>query len=87
MFEKTIKSNLSNTKQNLLELKKQIEIWNKKANTIQSQFDFIIPNYIIDEIINNEYSKNYSNLHFLINAAVINNKLTKSDGNILKKFY
>lgn len=87
MFKKTIKSNLSNTKQNILNLKKQIETWNKKATIIQSQFDFIIPNYIIDEIISNEYSKNYSNLHFLINVAVINNKLTKSDGNILKKFY
>ena len=87
MFEKNIKRNLSNIDQNILELKKQIEIWNKKAAIIQSQFNFSIPNYIIDEIISNEYSKNYSNLHFLINAAVINHKLTKNNGNILKEFY
>ncbi len=87
MFENNINSNLSNIEQHISELKKQIELWNKKATFIQSQFDFIIPNYIIDEIISNEYSKNYSNLHYLINAAVINKRLTKNNGNILKELY
>ena len=85
MFENNINSNLSNIEQHISELKKQIELWNKKATFIQSQFDFIIPNYIIDEIISNEYSKNYSNLHYLINAAVVNKRLTKNNGNILKE--
>ncbi|MEI3395874.1 MAG: hypothetical protein V8R82_09395 [Clostridia bacterium] len=87
MFENNINSNLSNIEQHISELKKQIELWNKKATFIQSQFDFIIPNYIIDEIISNEYSKNYSNLHYLINAAVVNKRLTKNNGNILKELY
>ena len=87
MFENNINSNLSNIEQHISELKKQIELWNKKATFIQSQFDFIITNYIIDEIISNEYSKNYSNLHYLINAAVINKRLTKNNGNILKELY
>ena len=87
MFKKNVKIDLHELDQNISELKKQIEIWNKKATFIQSQFDFIIPNYIIDEIISNEYSKNYSNLHYLINAAVVNKKLTKKNGNILKKLY
>ena len=87
MFENNINSNLSNLEQHISELKKQIELWNKKATFIQSQFDFIIPNYIIDEIISNEYSKNYSNLHYLINAAVVNKRLTKNNGNILKELY
>ena len=64
MFENNINSNLSNIEQHISELKKQIELWNKKATFIQSQFDFIIPNYIIDEIIRKENSKNYSNLHY-----------------------
>ena len=87
MFENNINSNLSNIEQHISELKKQIELWNKKATFIQSQLDFIIPNYIIDEIISNEYSKNYSNLHYLINAAVVNKRLTKNNGNILKELY
>lgn len=74
-------------KNKTIRLQKQIKLWKEKAELIQSQFDFTLPNYIIDEIISKEHSKNYSNLHTLINATVINNKLTKENGNIIKKIY
>ena len=69
------------------ELQNKISEWNEKANFIKNKFNFDIPNYIIDEIIENEDSKNYSNLHYLINCAVVNRKITKDNGIMLKKEY
>lgn len=61
--------------------------WNQKANEIQSKFDFILPNYIIDEIIENEENKAYFNLYCLINCAVINGTISKDNEKILKQVY
>lgn len=64
-----------------------IENWNKKACEIKSKFHFSIPNYIIDEIIENEKNKNYFNLHCLVNCAVLNGKLSEKNGKIIKEKY
>lgn len=61
--------------------------WNQKAKEIQSKFDFILPNYIIDEIIENEQKKTYFNLYCLINCAVINGTISESNKKILKQIY
>lgn len=71
----------------LTELKRQIIDWKKKASIIQSNFDFILPNYIIDEIIENEGNKNYLNLYYLINCAIINGRLSEENGKELRKEY
>lgn len=68
-------------------LQKRISEWNRKASIIQSNFDFILPNYMIDEILNNEEKKNYVNLHCLINCAVVNGRITESNGKLLKQIY
>lgn len=60
---------------------------NKRANELQANFDFYIPDYIIQEIIENEDSKNFVNLHYLINCAVLNEKLSENNANLLKKIY
>lgn len=80
---------LKNKKAKLEELQKQISDWNLKASKIQSKFDFPLPNYIIDEIIDsqNKQYKNYINLYNLINLAVITGNLSEDNGKIIKQIY
>ena len=86
MLKKNILSNeIKDVELNKLQSK--IIEWNKKAEVIQSKFNFILPNYIIDEIIENESSKNFLNLHYLINCAVLSGRITTNNGKILKKEY
>lgn len=68
-------------------LQNNISNWEQKANIIKSQFNFHLPDYIVDEIIQNEGSKNYINLHYLINCALVNNKISESNANLLKQVY
>lgn len=68
-------------------LQSKVNLWNEKAAKIQTQFNFILPSYLIDEIIDQEHCKNYSNLYSLINLAVLTNKLSKENGKILKRAY
>ena len=71
----------------LEELQKKVLEWNQKAKIIQAKFNFVLPNYIIDEIIEKESHKNYSNLHCLINCAVVSGRLSKDNGLIIKQVY
>lgn len=68
-------------------LQDKISDWNQKATKIQSNFDFILPNYLIDEIVENEEKKDYLNLHYLINCAVVNGRISKNNGKIIKQIY
>ena len=77
----------SNNNYELQELKNKVLEWNNKAKIIRDNFNFFIPNYIIDEIILCEKNKDYINLYYLINCAVLNNKISKSNGLLLKKEY
>ena len=95
MFKKIFKhiflSNKVEThKYNNLELQNlqdKVSTWNHKADIIQSKFNFILPNYIIDEIIESEEHKDFINLYLLVNCAVINNRITESDGKLIKQYY
>ena len=94
MFKNILKNLLSNPieksnyKKNEIEiLEKKIYEWDTKSSQIQSKFKFIIPNYIIDEIIENEEKKDYLNLHYLVNCAVINGRISETEGNIIKQAY
>lgn len=88
LFSKKSKSCGLNQSQ-VVDLQNKSEEWNKKAAEIQLQFDFTIPNYILDEIIeqeNNKY-KNKDNLYYLINCAVLNNSLTEENAKKLREIY
>lgn len=69
------------------ELKKQLSVRAERASEIQTKFDFVLPDYIIDEIIENENSKSFLNLHYLINCAVVNNRITENNAKLLKQIY
>ncbi|MBQ3415627.1 MAG: hypothetical protein IJH39_09875 [Clostridia bacterium] len=71
----------------LTNLKEQLYKWNKKSIEIQNKFNFILPKYIIDEIIEKEDTNDFSNLNYLINCAVVNGRLSKDNGALLKKVY
>ncbi len=81
--------NLSANQPDIIDLQNQIENWNKKAKQIQLQFDFTIPNYILDEIIEQEDNKcnGKDNLYYLINCAVLNNSLSKENAKKLREIY
>ena len=68
-------------------LKDEILEWNKKSMQIQSNFDFPLPQYLINEIIEKEKSKDYFNLYYLINCAVINGRISENNGKKIKQLY
>jgi len=80
-------NNLKNKENELDKLQNKLADWNQKAKKIQSQLNFTLPNYLIDEIIDNENTKNYLNLHSLVNCAVINGRITKENAKLIKELY
>lgn len=58
----------------------EIEKNYKLREKIQMKYSFKIPDYVLDEIINGRPS----NLCCLINLAVVNNRLSKENAQILK---
>lgn len=95
-LQKTISSRLEEFEDTLLfntnssipiEMPEEVKIWNQKASKIQSYFDFAIPNYILDEIIEHENSAYKDNLYYLINCAVINNRITLENAKRLREIY
>lgn len=65
----------------------EVKSWNKKASEIQSHFDFVIPNYILDEIIELENSTYKDNLYCLINCAVMNSRITLENAKKIREVY
>lgn len=70
-----------------VEVPNEVKIWNEKASNIQSRFDFAIPNYILDEIIEQENNICKDNLYFLINCAVMNNRITLENAKKIREVY
>lgn len=62
-------------------LTKEIQRFKNFKEKIECEYGFCIPNYIIDEMINNN---NRDNLCCLVNLAVLQNRLTKEQGKIIK---
>lgn len=71
----------------LAKVPEEIKIWHQKANRIQACFDFTIPNYILDEIIELENSSCKDNLYYLINCAVLNNRITLENAKKIREIY
>lgn len=70
-----------------IEIPNEVKIWQQKASEIQSRFDFVIPNYILDEIIEHENSNYKDNLYYLINCAVMNNRITIENAKKIREVY
>lgn len=92
MFKRTTDKKLSfstvgNSKDELIKLQQELYSWNEKKEKIQNNFNFLIPDYIIDEIIQNEISKSFVNLHYLVNCALVNERLSEKNANLLKQIY
>ena len=88
------RKNMSNEKysentleSSLKEAKGKLDNWNKKSKIIQAQFDFKIPDYIIDEIICFEKERDYLNLCTVINCAIVSGSISSDNGKTLKEFY
>ena len=95
-FKKTFSSRLEEFEDTLLfntnssihiEMPEEVKIWKQKASKIQSRFDFAIPNYILDEIIEHEDSTCKDNLYYLINCAVMNNRITLENARKIREVY
>lgn len=56
-----------------------------ECNKIQNKYDFVIPKYILVELIKPNYDK--IDLCYLVNMAVINERFTEEEGKILKERY
>lgn len=57
----------------------------KEYKEIQDKYDFVIPKYILKELINPNYDK--IDLCYLVNMAVINERFTEEEGRIIKQEY
>ena len=65
------------------------QFYNMKAQgrEIQKNFNFFIPDYILDEIVLTQNKPQKLNLLVLINLAKINNRLTEEQASELKDKY
>ncbi len=64
---------------------KIIDAKNIKYQEIQKHYNFIIPKYILNEIIKPLYDKR--ELCMLINMAIMNERFSDNEGRILKEKY
>lgn len=78
---------LSEVQSLMVDLPDEINIWNKKASEVQARFNFTIPNYILDEIIEQENSSYKDNLYCLINCAVMNHSITSENAKKIRELY
>lgn len=65
----------------ILLLEKEIVKSKQIKEKLQSYFDFEIPNYIVDDIKQEEY---YSHLCLMINVATLCNRISEKESKILK---
>ena len=63
-------------------MEQKLELYKKIREKLSSYFDFIIPDYVISDFIDNE---DYHHFCLMVNMAVLNNRLSKEDGNTLKE--
>ena len=84
-MEKFFKNNTINDVQNLKEIIKEIEIWNKEFEELKEKledyFKFEIANYIVSDILECE---TYNHVCLMINLAVVNNRISLENGTTLK---
>lgn len=68
-------------------LKEYIEWMNIERKKIQEKFQFEIPIYILDEIIESRNKHREDNINALINLATINNRINVENAKTLKNEY
>ncbi|MBP3596890.1 MAG: hypothetical protein J6J60_05790 [Clostridia bacterium] len=66
-------------------LKQKIELLERERKKIQDNFEFKIPNYVLDEIIESKGRILKGNLNAIINLARVNDRLTLEEADILKE--
>lgn len=69
-------------KQKNIELPKEIILRKKIKEKLSQYFEFEVPDYIIDDIAENE---EYNHLCLMINIAIYNNRILKENGKALKE--
>ena len=84
-MKKLFENYTSNDIQNVTEIIKEIEIWNKEfeelKEKLENYFKFEIANYIVSDILECE---TYNHVCLMINLAVVNNRISLEDSIILK---
>lgn len=75
---------MNEEKSKLIILQKKIEKRNNLREKIYNifDFDFEIPDYVVDDIIDNE---EFSHICLMINMSVVNERISKEDSKILKE--
>ena len=68
-------------------LKEKIKQREIQRNQIQNLFDFKIPVYVLDEIIESKDRVLKDNLNAIINLARVNDRISLSEAKILKNHY
>lgn len=63
-------------------IRNDIHRFHRLKRRLEEEYNFEIPDYITDEIINND---DYANLCALINLAVMNDRISKQNAETLKK--
>lgn len=64
----------------------EYKIIKERCNIIQSKYLFKIPNYILEEIVRFDKTRNNAETtNLLINLAMINNRITIEQAEILRK--
>ena len=75
---------MSEEKSKMIVLLKEIEERSNLKEKIYNiyDFDFEIPDYVIDDIIDNE---DFRHIYLMINMSVINKRISQKDSKILKE--
>lgn len=73
---------ITNNQVTCILLENEIQRYKRLKGKLEFEYGFSIPDYIVDEIINNN---DYENLCLLINLAIISKRLSKEQGNIIKQ--
>ena len=68
-------------------LQERLDYITTQGKEIQKNFEFAIPNYVLEEIVDNQNKQQKLNLIAIINLATINNRLTREQANRLKDTY
>lgn len=64
------------------ETEQRLELYGKIRKKLSNYFDFSVPDYVISDFIDNE---DYHHFCLMVNMAVLNNRLSKDNGNTLKE--
>ena len=65
----------------------ELEFIKAQGREIQKNFDFIIPDYVLEEIVLTRNKLEKLNLLIMINMAVLNNRITNIQASQLKSAY